>query len=58
MTDNEIIYTIWGIGPIRKQFDIAPYSLKPDEIKTLQHLDYLKSPVNTNRLMASSIECG
>lgn len=56
MTDNEIIYTIWGIGPIRKQFDIAPYSLKPNEIKTLQHLDYLKSPVNTNRLMASSIE--
>ena len=56
MTDNEIIYTIWGTGPLRKQFDVAPYSLKPNELKTLQRLDNFKSPVNTNRLVTSSIE--
>ena|GEM_PF-5108291 len=56
MTDKEIIYTIWGPGPLRKQFDVAPYSLKPDELKMLQRLDHLNSLVNTKRLVTSSIE--
>jgi hypothetical protein len=56
MVDNEIIYTIWGPGPLRKQFEVAPYSLKPDELKTLQRLDHVNSSVNTKRLVTSSIE--
>ena len=56
MIDKEIIHTIWGPGPLRKQFDVAPYSLKPDELKMLQRLDHLNSLVNTKRLVTSSIE--
>lgn len=56
MTDNEIIYTIWGTGPLKKQFDVAPYSLKPDELKTLQDLDRIKSPVNAIGLVILSTE--
>ena len=56
MTYNEIIYTIWGTGPLKKQFDVAPYSLKPDELKTLQDLDRIKSPVNTKGLVTLRTE--
>ena len=37
MTDNELIYMIWGIGPLKKQFEIAPYSLTSDDIKLLKN---------------------
>ena len=56
MTDNEIIYTIWGTGPLKKQFDVAPYSLKPDELKILQDLDRIKSPVNAKALVTLKTE--
>ena len=55
-TRSEIIHTIWGPGPLRKQFDVAPYSLKPDELKMLQRLDHLNSVVNAKRLVTLSIE--
>ena len=56
MTDNEIIYTIWGTGPLKRQFDVAPYSLKPDELKILQGLDRIKSPVKDIGLVTLSTE--
>jgi hypothetical protein len=56
MTDNEIIYTIWGTGPLKKQFDVAPYSLNPDELKILQGLDRIKSSVNAKGLVTLSSE--
>ena len=37
MTDNEIIYMIWGIDPLKKQFEIAPYSLTSDDMKLLKN---------------------
>ena len=37
MTDYELIYKIWGICPLKKQFEIAPYSL------TLGEMDLLKN---------------
>ena len=37
MTDNELIYMIWGIGPLKKQFEIAPYSLTSDDMKLLKN---------------------
>ena len=37
MTDNELIYMIWGIDPLKKQFEIAPYSLTPDDMKLLKN---------------------
>ncbi len=36
MTDNEIINMIWGMDPLKKQFEIAPYSLASDDIKLLK----------------------
>lgn len=56
MTDNEIIYTIWGTGPLKRQFDVAPYSLKPDELKILQGLDRIKSPVKAIGLVTLRTE--
>ena len=56
MTDNETICTIWGTGPLKRQFDVAPYSLKPDELKILQGLDRIKSPVNAIGLVILSTE--
>jgi hypothetical protein len=37
MTDNELIYMIWGIDPLKKQFEIAPYSLTSDDMKLLKN---------------------
>ena len=37
MTDNEIIYMIWGMDPLKKQFEIAPYSLTSDDMKLLKN---------------------
>ena len=37
MTDNELIYMIWGIDPLKKQFGIAPYSLTSDDMKLLKN---------------------
>ena len=37
MTDNELIFVIWGIDPLKKHFEIAPYSL------TLDDMDFLKN---------------
>jgi|TARA_B110000259_G_scaffold176623_1_gene212957 hypothetical protein len=37
MTDNEIIYMIWGMDPLKKQFEIAPYSLTLDDMKLLKN---------------------
>ena len=37
MTDNELIYMIWGIDPFKKQFEIAPYSLTSDEINLIKN---------------------
>ena len=56
MTDNEIIYTIWGTGPLKRPFDVAPYSLKPNELKILQGLDRIKSPVKAIGLVTLSTE--
>ena len=56
MTDNETICTIWGTGPLKRQFDVAPYSLKPDELKILQGLDRIKSPVKAIGLVTLSTE--
>ena len=56
MMDNEIIYAIWGTGPLKRQFDAAPYSLKPDELKILQGLDRIKSPVKAIGLVTLSTE--
>ena len=36
MTDNELIYAIWGIDPLKKQFEIAPYSLTLNDINLLK----------------------
>ena len=36
MTDNELIYVIWGIKPLNKQFEVAPYSLTLDDMKLLK----------------------
>ena len=37
MTDNKLIYMIWGIDPLKKQFEIAPYSLTSDDMKLLKN---------------------
>ena len=37
MTDNELIYMIWGIDPLKEQFEIAPYSLTSDDMKLLKN---------------------
>ena len=37
MTDNELIYMFWGIDPLKKQFEIAPYSLTSDDMKLLKN---------------------
>jgi hypothetical protein len=42
MTDNELIYMIWGIDPLKKQFEIAPYSLTSDDMKLLKNQELLE----------------
>ena len=37
MTDNELIYMIWGIDPLEKQFEIAPYSLTSEDMNLLKN---------------------
>ena len=37
MTDNELIYKIWGLDPIKKQFEIAPYSLTLGDMNVLKN---------------------
>ena len=36
MTDSELIYKIWGICPLKKQFEIAPYSLTLGDMNLLK----------------------
>ena len=42
MTDNELIYVIWGIDPLKKQFEIAPYSLTLDDIGLLKNQEFFE----------------
>ena len=42
MTDNEIIYIIWGSAPIKQQFEVAPYSLTSNELKLLKDSEFIK----------------
>jgi len=42
MTDNELIYMIWGIDPLKKQFEIAPYSLTSDDMKLLKNQELIE----------------
>ena len=42
MTDNELIYMIWGIDPLKEQFEIAPYSLTSDDMKLLKNQELFK----------------
>ena len=37
MTDNELIYKIWGLDPLKKQFEIAPYSLTLGDMNVLKN---------------------
>ena len=37
MTDNELICAIWGIEPLKKQFEIAPYSLTLGDMNLLKN---------------------
>jgi len=42
MTDNELIYVIWGIDPLKKQFEIAPYSLTLDDMGLLKNQEFFE----------------
>ena len=42
MTDNELIYKIWGLDPLKKQFEIAPYSLTLDDMNHLKNQEFFK----------------
>ena len=42
MTDNELIYVIWGIDPLKKQFEIAPYSLTSDDMCLLKNQEFFE----------------
>ncbi len=42
MTDNELIYMIWGIDPLKEQFEIAPYSLTSDDMKLLKNQEFFE----------------
>ncbi len=42
MTDNELIYMIWGIDPLKKQFEIAPYSLTLDDMGLLKNQEFFE----------------
>ena len=60
MTDNELIYKIWGIGPLKKQFEIAPYSLTLGEMNLLKNQEFFEikkiEDVNSQSLIRVS-EC-
>ena len=42
MTDNELIYKIWGIDPLKKQFEIAPYSLTLGDTNFLKNQEFFE----------------
>ena len=42
MTNNELIYKIWGICPLKKQFEIAPYSLTLGEMDLLKNQEFFE----------------
>ena len=42
MTDNEIIYMIWGPAPIKQQFEVAPYSLTSNELNLLKDSEFIR----------------
>ena len=37
MTVNELIFKVWGIEPLKKQFEIAPYSLTLGDMNLLKN---------------------
>ena len=40
MADNELVYIIWEINPLKEQFEIAPYSLISDDIILIQTMNF------------------
>ena len=42
MTDNELIYKIWGLEPLKKQFEIAPYSLTLGDMNLLKTQEFFE----------------
>ena len=58
MTDNELIYVIWGIDPLKKQFEIAPYSLTLGEMDLLKNQEFFEikkiEDVNSQNLIRVS----
>ena len=42
MTDNELICAIWGIEPLKKQFEIAPYSLTLGDMNLLKAQEFFE----------------
>ena len=42
MTDNELICAIWGIEPLKKQFEIAPYSLTLGDMNLLKNQEFFE----------------
>ena len=58
MTDNELIYKIWGLDPIKKQFEIAPYSLTLGEMDLLKNQEFFEikkiEDVNSQNLIRVS----
>ena len=42
MTDNELICAIWGIEPLKKQFEIAPYSLTLGDMNLLKTQEFFE----------------
>tara|TARA_B100000787_G_scaffold151182_1_gene124113 strand:+ start:192 stop:401 length:210 start_codon:yes stop_codon:yes gene_type:complete len=43
MTDNELIYKIWGLDPLKKQFEIAPYSLTLGDMNLLKNQEFFET---------------